>query len=266
MGFDSFRVSTVLPVSPERLYAAWLSSDEHTAFSGSGAAVDPVVGGRHTAWDGYIQGEILELEPGRRIVQSWRADDFPEDSLDSRLEVLIEPHTDGTELTIVHSEIPEGQGARFEAGWREYYFAPMAAYFGGGDPTLEMLEAVVEPMPAAAPVTAKVATKKTASRPAAKKAGAAKKPAVKRAAAKKPVARKAAAKKPAAKKPAAKKPAAKKPAAKKPAAKKPAAKKPAAKKPAARKPIGKKPVQKKAKARAAKKPATKKAGQKRAGR
>jgi len=126
---DSIQVSAVLPANPARIYKAWLSSKEHTAMTGGGATVDPKVGGRHTAWDGYIEGVTLELESNRRIVQSWRSSEFPADAPDSRLEVLLEKAGGGTKITLNHSDIPEGQGARYESGWVENYFDPMRAYF-----------------------------------------------------------------------------------------------------------------------------------------
>ncbi|MBI5566248.1 MAG: SRPBCC domain-containing protein, partial [Chloroflexi bacterium] len=82
---DSFELSIVLPASPARVYAAWLSSDEHAAMTGASARgsaggsadIEPHVGGTHSAWDGYITGITLELEPDRRIVQTWRTIEFP---------------------------------------------------------------------------------------------------------------------------------------------------------------------------------------------
>ena len=130
---DSFELSTVLPAPPARVYAAWLSSDEHTAMTGAsaggGAKIDPCIRGVHSAWDGYITGTTLELEPERRIVQAWRTVEFPADSPDSRLEIVLEPADGGTRLTLKHSDIPAGQGASYESGWVENYFDPMRDYF-----------------------------------------------------------------------------------------------------------------------------------------
>jgi uncharacterized protein YndB with AHSA1/START domain len=126
---ESFEVSTVLPADPERIYKAWLDGREHGEFTGGAAEVDPRVGGRFTAWDGYIEGKTLELEPFRRIVQAWRSSEFPEGSADSRLEVLLEKNRGGTRITIRHSAIPEGQGKDYEQGWKEHYFTPMKRYF-----------------------------------------------------------------------------------------------------------------------------------------
>jgi uncharacterized protein YndB with AHSA1/START domain len=129
MPTESIRVSARFPVTPDRLYAAWLDSQEHTRFTGDTARVDPLVGGRFSSWSGYISGENLELEPARRIVQSWRTTEFPDDSENSRVVVTFEPEGDGTRLTIEHTDIPEGHGDRCEDGWIDYYFEPMQRYF-----------------------------------------------------------------------------------------------------------------------------------------
>jgi len=126
---ESIQVSAVLPASPQRIYKAWLSGKEHSAMTGGEATVDPKVGGRHTAWDGYIEGATLELEPHRRIVQAWRTTEFPADAVDSRLAVLLEKVEGGTRIMLNHSDIPDGQGEQYKDGWVESYFDPMQAYF-----------------------------------------------------------------------------------------------------------------------------------------
>ncbi len=69
------------------------------------------------------------LEPNHRIVQSWRTTEFPPESPDSRLELILEEVEGGTKLTLRHSNIPEGQGQMYKDGWVEWYFEPMQAYF-----------------------------------------------------------------------------------------------------------------------------------------
>jgi uncharacterized protein YndB with AHSA1/START domain len=126
---ESIRVSALIPAPPEQVYDTWLDSGGHTRMTGGAASIDPHVGGHHRAWDGYIEGRNLELERGRRIVQSWRSSEFPPDSEDSRVEVLLEPHEGMTRVVIEHTIIPEGQGRNYESGWHEHYFRPMARYF-----------------------------------------------------------------------------------------------------------------------------------------
>ena len=126
---ESLRMWTKIPAAPERVYTAWMSADEHTAFTGGAATMDPVVGGRFTAWDGYISGKNLELEPYHRIVQAWRTTEFPEGSADSWLEILLQPVEGGTRLTLIQNHVPAGQSATYKQGWRDYYFSPMKTYF-----------------------------------------------------------------------------------------------------------------------------------------
>jgi len=198
MALDSIRLTAIIPASPERVYTAWLDSKEHTEFTGGGATIEARVGGQHTAWDGYIWGRQVELIPGRKIVQTWRTSEFPQDAKDSRLELLFERRgASGAEttLTLIHTEIPVGQGAQYKDGWGEHYFEPMRAYFR------DVGAAAPRPAPKVAPKPAKnaAARKAVAKKPAAKAPKtAAKKPAGKapKKAARKPAA-KAPAKKPA---------------------------------------------------------------------
>jgi activator of HSP90 ATPase len=126
---ESLRLETTLPASPRRIYEAWLDSKEHAAFSGGIAKINPVVGGKHSASDSYIEGVNLILEPYKRIVQSWRTTEFPEGAADSRLEILLDAVDGGTRLTLIQTNIPDGQTDQYEGGWRDYYFTPMAEYF-----------------------------------------------------------------------------------------------------------------------------------------
>ena len=130
MAYD-FEVSDVLPATPEAIYAAWLTSDGHSAMTGSQARVDARVGGEFEAWDGYISGRTLALEPARRIVQSWRTAEFSAADKDSRIEVLLEPLAGGTRITLRHTNVPNDQRGYEQGGWRENYFDPMRAYFRG---------------------------------------------------------------------------------------------------------------------------------------
>jgi len=136
MPTESIEVSGVVPATPQQIYDAWLDAVAHAAMTGGSAATveGREVGGRFTAGDGYMWGRHLALEPGRRIVQSWRSKDFPSEAPDSRLEVLLEAADGGTWVTIRHHEVPEGQGAMYREGWEVYYLEPMRRHFGGARP------------------------------------------------------------------------------------------------------------------------------------
>jgi activator of HSP90 ATPase len=123
-----FVVSALFSVSPEEIYNTWLSSEGHSGMTGSPASVSAEVGGEFDAWDGYIHGRNLELEPGKRIVQYWRTSEFSAGESDSRIEITLEPVGDQTKLILKHTGLPP-HGRQYEQGWVESYFDPMKEYF-----------------------------------------------------------------------------------------------------------------------------------------
>ena len=123
-----FQVSTFIPAPPETVYKAWLTSKSHAAMTGGAANVNARVGATFQAWDGYISGRNLELEPGARIVQAWRTSEFTETEPDSRLEILFKPKKGGTTVTIKHSGLP-AHGMQYRQGWIDAYYEPMKAFF-----------------------------------------------------------------------------------------------------------------------------------------
>ena len=125
-----FETSAVIPATPDQVYAAWLDSDGHSKMTGSPARASAAVGGGFEAWEGYIRGRNLELEPGRRIVQAWRTSNFEDADPDSRLEVILEPAEGGIRVRLRHTNLP-AHGSRYETGWVSHYFEPMRRHFGG---------------------------------------------------------------------------------------------------------------------------------------
>jgi activator of HSP90 ATPase len=126
---NGFTLSEVIAAKPEEIYRAWLSSEGHTAMTGSPAVVEGQAGGEFSAWDGYIFGRTLALTPNRQIVQTWRTSEFPDDASDSRLDVDLEEVGGGTKITLKHSNLPADQVDSYRQGWEDFYFVPMREYF-----------------------------------------------------------------------------------------------------------------------------------------
>jgi uncharacterized protein YndB with AHSA1/START domain len=132
MAYD-FRLTTLIPASPQAIYDAWLDSRGHTAMTGGEAVMSAVVGDACTAWDGYIAGRNLHLVPPSRIVQSWRTPEFADHDPDSTIVVSLDPAEGGTLLTLEHHGVPDGQTDFEQGGWQDNYFTPMQAYFRARD-------------------------------------------------------------------------------------------------------------------------------------
>lgn len=123
-----FTLKTTINASAKEIYEAWLSSEGHTNMTGGEASISDKIGAEFTAWDGYIEGINLELKPYKRILQSWRTSQFEEQEEDSQIEILLKEVDGQTELTLIHTKVPES-GEHYKKGWDNHYFQPMKAYF-----------------------------------------------------------------------------------------------------------------------------------------
>jgi len=128
---NGFTLSEIFHSTASEIYNAWLSSDGHSVITGSPAKVDGKIGGKFTAWDGYIFGTTLELTPDQRIVQAWRTSEFADDAPDSHLEISLEDVEGGAKVTLTHSDMPEDQVDSYRQGWEDFYFKPMREFYGG---------------------------------------------------------------------------------------------------------------------------------------
>ena len=109
---------------------AWLSSNGHAEITGGQPAqISAHEGAAFTVWNGYITGRNLQLEPGRRIVQSWRTTKFTAADPDSQIEVLLQPAPGGTKVTVNHTNVPDGHTSYRDGGWQRSYFDPMKEHF-----------------------------------------------------------------------------------------------------------------------------------------
>jgi uncharacterized protein YndB with AHSA1/START domain len=125
----TIKQTVVIPASPKEVYQAYVDPKKHGEFTGSKATGKAVVGGKMTAWDGYIFGKYLELEEGKRIVQEWTTTDWIEGYGPSKFELTFKEVPEGTEICMVHSNVPKEQADEITEGWTEFYWNPLKEYF-----------------------------------------------------------------------------------------------------------------------------------------
>ncbi|HVM31805.1 MAG TPA: SRPBCC domain-containing protein [bacterium] len=113
--------------SPEKLYGIFLDSKKHSQATGAKAVVSRKVGGKFTAWNGYIRGKNLLLVRGKTIVQSWRSAEFKPGYPDSILVLAFEKAPGGCRLTLTHAGIA-ARASNYAKGWRAFYWQPIAKY------------------------------------------------------------------------------------------------------------------------------------------
>lgn len=127
---DSIERELILPVPPERVWAALTRHDQLSAWFGTQATIDLRPGGEVIfTWDGSTgpsginRGVIEVVEPPKRFAFRWQSSS---DTVQmTRVEFTLEPHTDGTRLRLVESGFaslpPELRGGCHESntrGWQ----------------------------------------------------------------------------------------------------------------------------------------------------
>jgi uncharacterized protein YndB with AHSA1/START domain len=123
-------VRRVLPASPGVVYGEWLDPAALADWMCPQPArcrnveSDPRVGGRLRIdiEDGgvefWVSGEYLVLDPPRRLSFSWSCSTWPDPSLRSVVDVLLEPWETGqTLMTIEHTLLPPGLVDQHRRGW-----------------------------------------------------------------------------------------------------------------------------------------------------
>jgi activator of HSP90 ATPase len=118
------RQTAIFKANAHEVYEALMDSRKHSVFTGSKASISRKIGGKFTAYDGYIEGVNLELVPDEKIVQSWRGSDWAEGHY-SRATFSLKKVEGGTRLTFTQTEVPEEQYEPIIQGWRDYYWKPM---------------------------------------------------------------------------------------------------------------------------------------------
>ena len=124
METKTIRQSVAIRASTHDVYEALMDSRKHSQLTGGKASISREVGGKFNAFDGYCEGVNLELVPDRKIVQSWRANDWPEGHY-SKATFTLKERQGGTNLTFTQTGVPEDQYDDVSQGWRDYYWAPM---------------------------------------------------------------------------------------------------------------------------------------------
>ena len=125
----TIRQSATFPAKPKDVYDALMTSRLHSKITGGKAVISPKIGGKFSAYDGYCTGVNLELRPGRKIVQAWRASDWPT-GYHSKVTFAFAPIKGGTRMAFTHAGVPDEQYESIKRGWIDFYWLPMRALFG----------------------------------------------------------------------------------------------------------------------------------------
>lgn len=124
----TIRQTVYFDAPPHVVFEALMDTRKHATFTGSKARISRKVGGPISAWDGYISGKNLKVEPDKVIVQAWRTVEFNEGEPDSKVMFHLSKKGKGTRLIFVHSNVPDRLADELSQGWHDSYWDPLKAY------------------------------------------------------------------------------------------------------------------------------------------
>lgn len=124
METTSLSVAATLLAPAVEVFDILMSSKEHGALTGAESEIDPRVGGRFSYFGGAITGAFEALEPGRRIVQTLRAANWPEEH-HARVSYELAASSDGsrTQITVHETDVPAEHLEEVVSGWQGYWAA-----------------------------------------------------------------------------------------------------------------------------------------------
>ncbi len=128
MKIKTIRQTVSFKISAHDVYDALMDSKKHSKFTGSKTSISKKVGGKFSVYDGYASGKNLELIPGKKIVQSWRAADWEKDAVSTVVFEII-PKGNGTTLKFTHYDVPAEHATAIAQGWKDFYWHPMKKMF-----------------------------------------------------------------------------------------------------------------------------------------
>jgi activator of HSP90 ATPase len=127
----TIRQTMAFKAPPQEVYETIMDTGKHEALSGEKAVISREVGGAFTAWGDHISGFNLVLQPGRKIVQAWRAKDWWPDHY-SIATFDLQEVVGGTELRFTQIGVPPHRFEGHSRGWIETYWQPMHELFDKG--------------------------------------------------------------------------------------------------------------------------------------
>ena len=127
----SIHQEVTIDASPAAVFGVLTSSTDFTRMTGGRAAtIAKEAGGAVSLFGGDIEARNIELVPGTRVVQAWRAKAWPA-GVYSIVTFVLAADGKGTKLIFDQAGHPAEAEQMLEGGWQQMYWGPMQAMFAG---------------------------------------------------------------------------------------------------------------------------------------
>lgn len=109
-------------LTPQQVYSLLADSKLHSKLTGQKALISENIGGRFSTHAGRVSGINVDLLPGKRIVQAWRSEEFPEGIFSMVTFHLTQAKNGGTQLVLTHRGVPKNLIPNVEKEWKILYW------------------------------------------------------------------------------------------------------------------------------------------------
>lgn len=116
----------LIQASPEEVFAALTNPFTIELWSGYPAKMDPVEGTEFSLFEGDISGRIIKLVENKQVVQEWYFGDRPEESI---VTIDLQPHRNGTRVSLLHIHVPDEDTEAMEEGWKVFFWGAIKEFF-----------------------------------------------------------------------------------------------------------------------------------------
>ncbi len=135
----SIHQEAIIGAAPEEVYAVLTDGEKFAAATGMPAGIGAGEGDTFSLFGGRVEGRLIELVPGERVVQAWRfSGDHPEPwdpGVYSVVRFTLASQPGGTRFVIDHDGIPPEAHDRIEVGYPTFYRDPLLRYFAAARTT-----------------------------------------------------------------------------------------------------------------------------------
>ena len=124
---DTIKQTYLIDGSPAKVWRALTDPEVIEVWSDADADFEPVVGAEYALWDGSICGEIVEVTPRKKLVQTWQPDNW--ERTDSVVTFKLTPVGKKTRVDLLHENVEAFDYAGTNEGWDLYYLGAIKRMF-----------------------------------------------------------------------------------------------------------------------------------------
>ena len=124
---DTIKQTYMINAAPAEVWRALTDPEVIELWSDADAEFEPVVGAEYALWDGSICGEIVEVVPRQKLVQTWQPDNWERD--DSIVTFTLTPVGKKTRVDLLHENVEDSDYEGTSEGWDVYYLGAIKRLF-----------------------------------------------------------------------------------------------------------------------------------------